>query len=98
MARPPEMDQFSFGNWLRMVEMVCLGPWDALGITSNRISFCLGLQGPSFTMDAQGAASLAALTNGAMSLRLQTEHYKPNHTALVGGVWLGEALQKGMLC
>ena len=58
------------------------------GITSNRISFCLGLQGPSFTIDAQGAAALAALTNGAMSLRLQTDLYKPNHTALVGGVYL----------
>lgn len=64
------------------------GTGGANSITSNRISFCLGLQGPSFTIDAQGAAALAALTNGAMSLRLQTDLYKPNHTALVGGVYL----------
>lgn len=64
------------------------GTGGANSITSNRISFCLGLQGPSFTVDAQGAAALAALTNGAMSLRFQTDLYKPNHAALVGGVYL----------
>jgi len=64
------------------------GTGGANSITSNRISFCLGMQGPSFTMDAQGAASLAALTTAAMSLRFQTELYKPNHAALVGGVYL----------
>lgn len=31
---------------------------------------------------------MAALTNGAMSLRFQTDLYKPNHAALVGGVYL----------
>ncbi|CAE7503264.1 ppsA, partial [Symbiodinium pilosum] len=64
------------------------GTGGASSITSNRISFCLGLQGPSFTMDAQGASSLAALTQGSMSLRFQTEHYKPNTAALVGGAYL----------
>lgn len=39
-------------------------------------------------MDAQGAAALAALTNATMSLRFQTDLYKPNHAALVGGVYL----------
>jgi len=64
------------------------GTGGASSITSNRISFCLGMQGPSYTIDAQGASSLAALTNGAMSLRLQTDLYKPNHTALIGGIYL----------
>ena len=53
----------------------------------ERIPLC-PMAGPSFTMDAQGAASLAALTTAAMSLRFQTELYKPNHAALVGGVYL----------
>jgi len=64
------------------------GTGGASSITSNRISFCLGMQGPSYTLDAQGASSLTALGHGAMSLRFQTDKYKPNHTALVGGVYL----------
>eukprot|EP00439_Symbiodinium_sp_Y106_P031467 s1737_g3.t1 len=64
------------------------GTGGASSITSNRISFCLGMQGPSYTIDAQGASSLSALNNADMSLRLQTEHYKPNTAALVGGAYL----------
>ncbi|CAE7304685.1 ppsA [Symbiodinium natans] len=45
------------------------GTGGASSITSNRISFCLGLQGPSFTVDAQGASALAAMGNADMSLR-----------------------------
>uniref|UniRef100_A0A7S0FEW6 Ketosynthase family 3 (KS3) domain-containing protein n=1 Tax=Pyrodinium bahamense TaxID=73915 RepID=A0A7S0FEW6_9DINO len=64
------------------------GTGGANSITSNRISFSLGLQGPSYTIDAQGASALTALGHAAMSLRYQTEKYKPNHTAMVGGVYL----------
>eukprot|EP00930_Biecheleria_cincta_P000123 TRINITY_DN10026_c0_g1_i1.p1 TRINITY_DN10026_c0_g1~~TRINITY_DN10026_c0_g1_i1.p1 ORF type:complete len:814 (-),score=139.39 TRINITY_DN10026_c0_g1_i1:57-2498(-) len=67
------------------------GTGGASSITSNRISYCLGMQGPSFTVDCEGAAALAALTSAAMSLRFQTEHYRPNHAALVGGVYLNLA-------
>nr|AQS99296.1 type I polyketide synthase [Gambierdiscus polynesiensis] len=55
-------------------------------ITSNRISFCLGMQGPSFTCDAGGASSLGALSCAVNSIRFQTELYKANHSALAGAV------------
>mmetsp|Transcript_70237 Transcript_70237/g.212548 ORF Transcript_70237/g.212548 Transcript_70237/m.212548 type:complete len:543 (+) Transcript_70237:2-1630(+) len=64
------------------------GTGGSSSITSNRISFCLGLQGPSYTIDQQGASSLTAIGAAAMSLRFQTDRYKPNHTALCGGVYL----------
>jgi len=64
------------------------GTGGSSSITSNRISFCLGMQGPSYTIDAQGASGLTALCHGAMSLRFQHERFKPNHTALVGGVYM----------
>jgi len=60
----------------------------ANSITSNRISFCLGMQGPSYTLDNQGAGVLSALTAGFLSLRMQTSYYKPNHTCLIGGTYL----------
>merc|ERR1712125_103067 len=49
------------------------GTGGASSITSNRISYCLGMQGPSFTVDSEGAAVLSALTSAAMSLRFQTD-------------------------
>lgn len=55
-------------------------------ITSNRISFCLGLQGPSFTTDLGGASSLASIAMAVNSLRFQTDLYKANHTAVPGAV------------
>mmetsp|Transcript_107589 Transcript_107589/g.335473 ORF Transcript_107589/g.335473 Transcript_107589/m.335473 type:complete len:924 (-) Transcript_107589:120-2891(-) len=64
------------------------GTGGSSSITSNRISFCLGMQGPSYTIDAQGASSLTALGHATMSLRFQHDKYKPNHTALVGGVYM----------
>eukprot|EP00930_Biecheleria_cincta_P000124 TRINITY_DN10026_c0_g2_i1.p1 TRINITY_DN10026_c0_g2~~TRINITY_DN10026_c0_g2_i1.p1 ORF type:complete len:841 (-),score=145.62 TRINITY_DN10026_c0_g2_i1:277-2799(-) len=67
------------------------GTGGASSITSNRISYCLGMQGPSFTVDSEGAAALSALTSASMSLRFQTELYRPNHAALVGGVYLNLA-------
>jgi len=67
------------------------GTGGASSITSNRISYCLGMQGPSFTVDSEGAAVLSALTSAAMSLRFQTDLYRPNHAAVVGGVYLNLA-------
>jgi len=55
-------------------------------ITSNRISFCLGMQGPSFTLDIGGASSLGALAQSTNNLRYQTEDFKPCHSALSGSV------------
>jgi len=55
-------------------------------ITSNRVSFCLGMQGPSFTADLGGAAALGALCSAVNSIRFQTDRYKANHTALSGAV------------
>jgi len=60
----------------------------ANSITSNRISFCLGMQGPSYTLDNQGASSLSVLTAATLSLRMQTKNYRPNHTCLIGATYL----------
>mmetsp|Transcript_24516 Transcript_24516/g.68892 ORF Transcript_24516/g.68892 Transcript_24516/m.68892 type:complete len:999 (-) Transcript_24516:69-3065(-) len=60
-------------------------------ITSNRISFCLGMQGPSLTIDTGGASALAALSQSTNSLRYQTDKYVPNHAAVAGAVALSLA-------
>lgn len=62
-------------------------------ITSNRISFCLGMQGPSFTVDGHGSAGLQTVALGVNSIRFQTELYQPNHTALCGGIAMSLAPQ-----
>lgn len=64
------------------------GTGGSSSITSNRISFCLGMQGPSYTIDTQGAASLNALHAAVMSLNLQTDRFEPNHTALFGSTYM----------
>lgn len=55
-------------------------------ITSNRISFCLGMQGPSITFDTGAASSLVALTQSVNSLRFQTDTYVPNIATMTAGV------------
>lgn len=57
-------------------------------ITSNRISFCLGLQGPSYTTDLGAASGLASVSMAVNSIRFQTDLYKANHTAVPGAVSL----------
>jgi polyketide synthase-associated protein len=81
------------------------GTSTAGSITSNRISFCLGMQGPSYSIDLGGAASHAAIQQGQASLRYQTEAYMPNHTAMAGGIMLRLSAQfdvlhcaAGLLC
>mmetsp|Transcript_89390 Transcript_89390/g.182283 ORF Transcript_89390/g.182283 Transcript_89390/m.182283 type:complete len:743 (+) Transcript_89390:3-2231(+) len=89
----------------------CPAPEGATGtscagaITSNRISFCLGMQGPSFTLDIGAASSLVAAQNAAMSIKLQTEAYRNNHTAICGGIaltlhhnYLILACAQGLIC
>lgn len=70
----------------------------AASINSNRISFCLGMQGPSYTLDLQAAASMAAISNGYNSQRYQTEKYMPCHTAIAGGMYLSYVVQNFVLC
>jgi polyketide synthase-associated protein len=70
----------------------------AASINSNRISFCLGMQGPSYTLDLQAAASMAAITNGYNSQRYQTERFMPCHTALSGGMYLSFVVQNFIMC
>lgn len=56
-------------------------------IASNRISFALGLMGPSFTVDLEGAASLAAVYQGCHDLLPSGDFRKPLTAAgLAGGV------------
>jgi polyketide synthase-associated protein len=66
----------------------CVGTSMAGSITSNRISFCLGMQGPSYSIDIGAAATHSAVQQAAASLRYQTDVFKPNHTALSGGIIL----------
>jgi 3-oxoacyl-(acyl-carrier-protein) synthase/NAD(P)-dependent dehydrogenase (short-subunit alcohol dehydrogenase family)/acyl carrier protein len=55
----------------------------ARSITSNHISYCLGLVGPSMTIDTACSSSLVAVSLGVQSLR-----NKEVEAALVGGVHL----------
>lgn len=58
-------------------------------IASNRVSFALGIMGPSFTIDVEGAASLAAIYQGAHDIIPSGDWRKPPTTASVcGGVTL----------
>merc|ERR1719191_2001208 len=64
------------------------GTGGANSITSNRISFCLGMQGPSYSIDLGGAATHGGIQQAQSSLRYQTDSYMPNHTAMAGGIGL----------
>ena len=87
VTKTVSVSDFVTGHLVRY-QRVCIVSYDIHSESRmERIPLC-AMAGPSFTMDAQGAASLAALTTAAMSLRFQTELYKPNHAALVGGVYL----------
>jgi len=55
-------------------------------ITSNRISFCLGMQGPSYTIDCGGAASLVALSTALNSLKYQSDLIKVNTAGVAGAI------------
>lgn len=60
----------------------------AASINSNRISFCLGMQGPSYTIDVQAASSAVAMTHAYNGQKFQTDRYSPCHTAICGGMYL----------
>jgi len=62
----------------------------AASITSNRFSFCLGIKGPSMTVDTEGASSLSAVYCGAEAL-LDKGRGVTNLYSVCGGV----ALQLG---
>merc|ERR1719310_2641165 len=70
----------------------------AASINSNRISFCLGMQGPSYTLDLQAASSHFAVTNAYNSQRYQTAGYTPCHTALGGGMYISFVVQNYIMC
>jgi len=64
----------------------CAGSYSPT-IASNRVSFSLGIMGPSFTIDVEGAASLAAIYQGAHDIIPSGDWRKPPTTASVcGGV------------
>lgn len=66
----------------------CAGSYSPT-IASNRVSFSLGIMGPSFTIDVEGAASLAAIYQGAHDIIPSGDWRKPPTTASVcGGVTL----------
>lgn len=60
---------------------VYAGTGGALSITANRISYCLGLQGPSIAVDSACSSSLVAVHQACLSLT-----HGEIHLALVGGV------------
>jgi len=66
----------------------CAGSYSPT-IASNRVSFALGIMGPSFTIDVEGAASLSAIYQGAHDIIPCADWRKPPTTASVcGGVTL----------
>jgi len=54
-------------------------------ITSNRFSFCLGLKGPSLTVDSEGASGLLAVHLGSEGV-LDKGRGVPNAYSVAGGV------------
>nr|AQS99169.1 type I polyketide synthase [Gambierdiscus excentricus] len=62
----------------------CAGSYSPT-IASNRVSFALGIMGPSFTIDVEGAASLAAVYQGAHDIIPSGDWRKPPTTASVCG-------------
>jgi len=69
----------------------CAGSYSPT-IASNRVSFALGIMGPSFTIDVEGAASLAAIYQGAHDIIPSGDWRKPPTTGSVcGGVTLNIA-------
>jgi len=60
----------------------CAGSYSPT-IASNRVSFALGIMGPSFTIDVEGAASLAAIYQGAHDIIPSADWRKPPTTASV---------------
>mmetsp|Transcript_93964 Transcript_93964/g.265926 ORF Transcript_93964/g.265926 Transcript_93964/m.265926 type:complete len:1160 (+) Transcript_93964:86-3565(+) len=57
----------------------------AASINSNRFSFCLGLKGPSMTVDTEGSSGLTAIYIGADAC-LDKGRGTNNHYSLSGGV------------
>ena len=60
-------------DWNRMISAAHAGPFAATGgsasISSNRISYSLGLKGPSATVDTACSSSLVAADTAAMNIR-----------------------------
>eukprot|EP00928_Gymnodinium_smaydae_P004000 TRINITY_DN11406_c0_g2_i2.p1 TRINITY_DN11406_c0_g2~~TRINITY_DN11406_c0_g2_i2.p1 ORF type:complete len:2568 (+),score=644.11 TRINITY_DN11406_c0_g2_i2:184-7887(+) len=60
-------------DWSRMVTVAQAGPFLATGgsasISANRVSYALGLKGPSCTIDTACSSSLVALDTAAATLR-----------------------------
>jgi polyketide synthase-associated protein len=66
----------------------CAGSYSPT-IASNRVSFALGIMGPSFTIDVEGASSLAAIYQGAHDVMPSLDFKKPLVAgAMCGGVTL----------
>lgn len=57
------------------------GTGGALSVTANRLSYCLGLQGPSLALDTACSSSLVAVHQACLSLAV-----RESNLALVGGV------------
>lgn len=58
----------------------------AASINANRFSFCLGLKGPSLTVDSEGASSLSAVHLGSENV-VQKGRGVINDFSLCGGVY-----------
>jgi len=58
----------------------------AASINSNRFSYCLGMKGPSMTVDTEGASSLSAVYLGADAV-LEKGRGVVNAFSLAGGVY-----------
>lgn len=84
-----------FGSleWICMpmcgIEMPEAGAFGATGgaasIVSNRMSFCMGMKGPSMSIDAEGAASMTALFLGAEGVQ-KKGRATPNMCSLCVGI------------
>mmetsp|Transcript_44708 Transcript_44708/g.83384 ORF Transcript_44708/g.83384 Transcript_44708/m.83384 type:complete len:1060 (-) Transcript_44708:36-3215(-) len=67
----------------------CAGSEGSPAIVSNRVSFALGLMGPSYTMQTDAASALSAIYEGAFDVYPTTFKDKPLvDAAACGGIYL----------
>lgn len=78
----------SGGTIFSMISEVSGATGAAASINSNRFSFCLGMKGPSMTIDTEGSSSLSAAYLGAEGV-LEKGRGVHNDFSLAGGIhWI----------
>jgi len=96
---------YTFGEYNYVPQMdTCKGPTGGAGcVASNRVSFCLGMKGPSFTIDTECSSSLQALylcaeANQKKGMGVSTDHgCAIGATMMLSPMWWAGACAAGWM-